>query len=217
MVSVIVGGRAKSNCRFRQNLLHELTLTPSPQSRLKFALKSPPSSPPNYAWGSVNSVEVPWIPVPCVDASVSTMLKIDKNNLAPSFPDMYTLPRPGRRQPCGLIRTSSSFLIFDFLFFISLCVSLFWCRAELNFTRNEVNRCPTTAGLSQTLLPLSLHRKLFISSYTSLIANLTCSRIESALKTVSMKSIEYQRQLKELEVLHLTPILLHVLIYPDSV
>ena len=49
------------------------------------------------------------------------------------------------------------------------------------------------------------------------MANLTSSRLESALKTVSMKSVEYQRQLKELEVLHFTRILLHILIYPETV
>jgi hypothetical protein len=48
------------------------------------------------------------------------------------------------------------------------------------------------------------------------MANLLCRRIESALKIVSMKSIEYQRQLKELEVTHLTPILLHIKFIPKQ-
>ena len=48
------------------------------------------------------------------------------------------------------------------------------------------------------------------------IANCISRRIESALKIVSKKSIEYQRQLKELEVLHLTPPLLHILIDPEQ-
>ena len=45
------------------------------------------------------------------------------------------------------------------------------------------------------------------------MANLIYSRIESALKNVLKKSIEYQRQLKDLEVLHLTPIQPHILIW----
>lgn len=48
------------------------------------------------------------------------------------------------------------------------------------------------------------------------MAHLVCRRIESALKIVSKKSIEYQRQLKELEVLHLTPTLLRILIYSEQ-
>ena len=152
--------------------------------------------------------------------AVSTMLKTPEIKITLSALSGYRNSIPvGRADNIHAainlaITGSVHILIFDdFHFLISLFI-LMPSRAEQPQERSQSHHSwsiPDTAPAPTVSTSYAV-----ISLYPTLMANLLCRRIESALKMVSMKSIEYQRQLKELEVLHLTPILLHIKFIPKQ-
>ena len=108
-----------------------------------------------------------------------------------------------------------SAFFFFLLFFVSLFLSFFLsfflftckCRAKFKTPKNEASPCHTRVALLRILLPLSLRRRPFLALWDTM-TNLICSHIERALRNVSGKNIEYQHQLKELEVsISATPLL----------